>query len=112
MPKKKKDEVGTCYVDSYRFLVDYPTDNGWPKLVHGTVFSPHFGERIKHAWIEFDSGYVLEAVKGYMFSPDKWKEIAKPRRLYLYTRKQAAELALKIGTYGPWEGHISTLPRR
>lgn len=112
MSKKKEKDIGTCYVDSFQFLIDYPTDDGWPKLVHGTVYSPYFGKRIKHAWIEFDSGYVLEAVKGYMLSPEKWKEIAKPRKLYSYTRSQAADMALKKDTYGPWEGHIGMLPRR
>ena len=93
MPKEIRG--GTCYEDSFKFVFDHGmrgrqskslSDIEGPFLVHGTVYSPYYGRRIKHAWVEFpESGYVMDAASGQLFDPVTWKKISKARRLHVYT---------------------------
>ena len=111
---KKKKRTGDCYSSSFRFILDSPSSRwkgkDYPRVIHGTVYSIHFGRRIKHAWIEFDSGGVLDTASGHFFYSDQWKRIANPRKLHSYSKEQAMGMAVRYGTYGPWEGYLGPYP--
>jgi len=107
---KKKVGKGTCYEDSFLIVLSHSESNGYPRLIHGTVYSFHFGKRIKHAWVELNHRSILDAASGHIFHHEQWKILAQPRRLHIYTLEQARDMVLLHGTYGPWEGYLGPFP--
>lgn len=102
---------GLCYPNAFNFLSALKNSNY--RLVHGWVTSQLKeikGVRYSHAWLEniktrtvvdpsasMDDPLVLSDFLYY-----KYGEI-DPKRLFKYTRQEAIEMAVKTGTYGPWD---------
>jgi len=112
MKQMKIKGNGTCYQDSCTLVLDLSAlVNSYSMLIHGTVYSIHFGKRIKHAWVELGREEdVIDAATGQFFRQEEWKRIAQPIRLHSYTQKQVREMVLSHGTYGPWEGYLGPYP--
>ena len=88
--------VGTCYQDAWRFLIK----EGEGYLVHGTVFSQ--GKRIKHAWVETETGYIWEPQTGKYYTTRGFNDLAAPQVEQRYTAEKAAIMAARTKSFGPW----------
>ena len=87
---------GTCYEDAWRFLIK----EGEGKLIHGTVQS--IDQRINHAWVETETGYIWEPETGEFMKRAYFDEIAKPEAEAEYTTVEAAIMGARTRNLGPW----------
>ena len=91
------ERAGRCYQLAWRYLVKH--DEG--EMVHGSVLSA--GRRINHAWIDLPSGFTYEPVSETYADTDGFYKTYSAEVHQRYTPTQAAILAAKTNTFGPWD---------
>ncbi len=91
-------QTGTCYADAWRFLIK--EEEG--ELIHGTLFSG--GRRMGHAWVETLTGWVWEPETGKFFTASGFKDAFAPVIEARYTADEAAIMAARTKSLGPWSG--------
>jgi hypothetical protein len=69
-------------------------------LVHGTVRSTVFRDRLEHAWIDLQDGRIYESREHKYYTREEYEELFHPRPVRTYTREQFSE-ALANGS-GYW----------
>ena len=87
---------GTCYEDAWRFLLK--EEEGY--LIHGTVWSE--GKRIKHAWVETETGYIWEPETKRFYTKQGFENVAAPVEEHRYTPIEASIMAARTKNFGPW----------
>jgi hypothetical protein len=87
---------GRCYELSARIILARAD----VVLVHGRARGPD-GSPIDHAWIEGD-GFVHDATKDKNMAPEMFYRMLCAVPLVRYTPKQAADMILLYGHFGPW----------
>ncbi len=100
--------TGTCYPDAWRFLIK--EEEGY--LVHGSVVSyslveypfglPDELRRIGHAWVETETGYIWEPQTKRFYTKGEFEGVAKPIEERRYTATEAAIMAARTSSHGPW----------
>jgi len=93
----KDPPTGTCYPDSWHYLIRQ--DEGF--LVHGSVQLSGQGRIIDHAWVELPTGWIWEPKTGGYLTIEDFK-IFCPVEEHRYSVEQAAIMAARFGHYGPW----------
>jgi len=94
--KPAAEPKGTCYQDAWRFLIKEEEGH----LVHGTVFSQ--GKRIKHAWVETETGYIWDPQTGKYYTTRGFNDAAAPEVEHRYNAEEAAIMAARTNNFGPW----------
>ena len=89
-------QTGTCYADSWRFLIK----EGEGELIHGTVFTG--GLRMRHAWVETSTGWVWEPQTGRYHTKLGFQATFAPVVEARYTAEEAAIMAARAKHLGPW----------
>ena len=110
LPKvRDKKGNGDCYQVGCKAMFDMALDptliNDW-RLCHGTVWHPKVGWH-GHCWIEIAHGLiVVDGSNGHSATvmSANYYRIGKIKNVKKYTGKEARELILQEGTYGPWAG--------
>jgi len=93
---QKGEPHGTCYADAWRFLIK----EGEGNLVHGTVYIGN--RRIRHAWVETESGFVWEPQTGRYFTLLGFRCDFAPLEESRYTPEEAAIMVARTKHFGPW----------
>jgi len=89
-------QTGTCYADSWRFLIK----EGEGELIHGTVFTG--GRRMGHAWVETSTGWVWEPQTGRYHTKLGFQATFAPVVEARYAAEEAAIMAARAKHLGPW----------
>ncbi len=89
-------QTGTCYADSWRFLIK----EGEGELIHGTVFTG--GLRMRHAWVETSTGWVWEPQTGRYHTKLGFQATFAPVVEARYAAEEAAIMAARAKHLGPW----------
>lgn len=89
--------IGTCYEDSWRFLIR--EEEGY--LVHGSVQLSAGAPRISHAWVELPSGHIYEPQTGQYFTIEDFKMMG-PIEEHRYSVEEAAIMVARVGKHGSW----------
>jgi hypothetical protein len=100
------DGLGDCYKAAWEAIGRFSDRSGWA-LCHGTVTGTGgevLGEDYGHAWIEGD-GWVIDESNGAdrAVPRDVYYRVGNVRDVTRYKPTEAAAVALRHSTYGPWE---------
>ena len=98
MPETKKERAGRCYELAWRHIINH----GEGTLIHGEVWSHKLGRMIGHAWVETETGFIYEPVSDQYFEKDWLYKTYKVKEFNTYTPEQAAIMAARTKTHGPW----------
>jgi len=85
---------GTCYEDAGRYAIKEDDI-----LVHGSIFT--LNKRLKHAWVETDTGYIWEPQSKQYMTKEIWEKY-QPIEDVRYTAEEVSILVLKEDHWGPW----------
>jgi hypothetical protein len=78
-------------------------------LVHAEITGqgPIEGMKLGHAWVETDSGWVIDCSNGndIVMRRDQYYRVARVTRskVHRYTAEETVKNMLKFGNYGPWD---------
>jgi len=104
---KKPARRGDCFEAAGRYVSDHFGEKGLV-LVHGEVEGSEGGEieglRYGHAWVE-EGNTVIEVANGNHLRIPKalYYLFGKVGKTHRYAGREALEMMLSHGHYGPWE---------
>lgn len=102
--KKKLERLtgGDCYESAFRQISHFANQEIYDfSLVHGTVYSVPWEKRIGHAWIE-TGDIIIDATINFAGRKENYYKIGNATVDKRYTTKEALEMVVEKGTYGPW----------
>jgi hypothetical protein len=104
--------TGTCFRDAARAAAEL--EDAGATLVHGHVEGINPIEN--HAWVELDSGHILEVTlgDGVVFDPDEVNpDVLRYVPHMRFEPSDAMILMIRTGNWGPWTNEeITSLMRR
>ena len=104
--KRIRKRAGRCYELAHWGLMQ-ASDHGLSDhfvLVHGEINGPpDLAPRTGHAWLESKvDPIVYDAVKDKTMPIDDYYRLLNPTNTTKYAVREAANMAVKTGHYGPW----------
>jgi len=102
--KGKGKRNGTCYRDAFYALEAFP----FAVMCHGMVYSHAWSRFIRHAWVEVKNiRAIYDAASDTVLTEEQFQRIGRPKDIHRYSLKEAREMALKTGTFGPWKKEVA-----
>jgi hypothetical protein len=99
--KRPRKRQGRCYELAWKHQSDDERFSDWT-LVHGEVRGPE-GAPTGHAWLESPGGeWTYCPVIDKTLARVLYRRTYAARRSSTWTRKEAAQMALTHGHFGPW----------
>lgn len=96
-----KVELGECYTNAGRYLLDHPEVNG--KLVHGTAYlMKDIPLEFGHGWIELPGDKVFDGTANQFFKKDDYYKKLKISKEKEYGCNEMVEALLEHENWGPW----------
>jgi len=86
--------------ECFRLAAKYCWNRGEGELVHGTVLSG--GKRMKHAWVDLDTGHIWEPESQSYIPEDFWERSFCPEDKVSYNPEEAAIMVARTRNFGPW----------
>jgi hypothetical protein len=100
---RPKYRQGRCYELAWRYQAIDERYADWT-LVHGEIVSPiGDGEPMGHAWLQ-QSDTIHDPVSDGKFGLQDYMTKYKAQVIACYSQREAAQIAVQNGHYGPWHG--------